>query len=80
MAVMKLSMPVILLDETMKWVSRNIVEKREDKQKSDPWFWPTVVGFVFAYIAYGLLFLYPYLPTELSSVRIFNNGGSTIEL
>jgi len=83
LAVMKLSMPVILLDETMKWVSRNIVDKPSTGvvEKKDPWFWPTIVGFVLAYVAYGLLFLYPYLSTELSSVR-FNNGGqhSTIEL
>jgi len=83
MAVMKLSMPVILLDETMKWISRNFIDvaSEYEEKKRDSWFWLTIVGFVLAYVAYGFLLLYPYLSSEVSSVR-FNNGGghSTIEL
>jgi Ca2+ transporting ATPase len=52
-AVLKISFPVVLLDETLKFISRNYIEGNVVEEKTGLWFavnvlmWATYTGYLY---------------------------------
>ncbi|KFD47377.1 hypothetical protein M513_11740 [Trichuris suis] len=72
MAVLKISLPVIIIDETLKFIARNWIEG--NKNHRSRWFTAECLMFAITWFVLVLAMLYARLPSQLLRLLVFLTG------